>query len=176
MHHLFRAIIALASFALLPSVALAAPPAGAHPRPLVTEQLDDKDMASLSLEVGYGYRERNESLLDPVIESDQIPVLLRAQLTPLLELRAGATPLLPRNETYSPSTMIEAGTLLNFLPPTAVTPGFGLLLRAMAPTDDTSMPHFADVDIRLVSTINVMELMLFDINLGYWFGMGDNGL
>jgi hypothetical protein len=163
----------LAAIVFSSSIAFAEPPSGAHPRPMVTEQLDDKDMASLSLEVGYAYKERGEGdLIHPINQTDQIPMLLRAQLTPLLELRAGATPVLQRDNAYPNSTIVEAGTLLNFLPPTAVSPGFGFLIRAMVPTDDTAYPHFADMDMRLISTINLMGMMLLDINAGYWFGMG----
>jgi len=173
MYTRFMKALSLAAIIFSSSSAVAEPPAGAHPRPMVTEQLDDKDMASLSLEVGYAYKERGEGdLLRPIHQSDQIPILLRAQLTPLLELRAGATPVLPRDDAYPTSTIVEAGTLLNFLPPTPVTPGFGLLVRAMAPTDDTAYPHVADADVRLISTINLMSMMLLDINAGYWFGMG----
>lgn len=136
-----------------------------------TETLENKDMASLALEVGYEYNEMEAAQGETAEQSDELPLRLRAQISPLLELRAGAIPKFDRSRDTQ-STFVEGAVLLNALPPTPITPGFGLLMRTLAPLGDDSEVYAADIDIRGIMTMSLIDLLTIDLNLGYWFGVG----
>jgi hypothetical protein len=155
------------------SVAMAAPPQGAKTRALATETVMEKDGGTLSVELGYDYAETKDTHVggsgDGVV--DRLPMLLRFQALPMLEIRGGATPILGQPSETS-RTDLELGALIGLLPSTVATPGLGLLIRGIGPIAENKPEHFGELEIRMVSGMDIFELFSIDLNVGYWFAMG----
>ncbi len=164
---------------LVAGTAWAAPPMGASARPMATESVLEGNSGTFSLELGYTYQETKEETTLPTTQSSSssnsalssqaLPMLLRFQALPILEVRAGATPYLEQANNQDRTDM-EFGALATVLPNSPVAPGIGIFARSVGTiTDSTSEKPFGNLDLRLVISEDLLGLLLLDLNVGYWF-------
>ena len=153
---------------LVPSTSISAPPTGIAPRGATTETVAGKELLRLTLEGGYLYSEGDA--LDANL--DAIPVLLRVQASPFLEIRGGAVTWRDREGGNWPVAW-DTAVLLSALPATPVIPGVGIFARLGGETDNEQSPFIDNGEIRAVLSWSFLDAVILDTNLGYWIGAGN---
>ena len=151
-----------------PSTSISAPPSGIAPRGATTETVAGKELLRLTLEGGYLYSEGDA--IDANL--DAIPVLLRVQVSPFLEVRGGAATWRDREGKNWPAAW-DTAVLLSALPATPVIPGVGLFARLGGETGNEKNPFIDNGEIRAVLSWSFLDAVILDTNLGYWFGAGN---
>ena len=119
----------------------------------------------MTLEGGYFYSEGDA----PGAQRDAVPLMFRVQASPFIEFRGGAVTWKDRDTGDWPVAW-DSGVLLSAIPPTPVTPGFGLYARLGGETEKENSPFIDNTEIRAILSWSLLDTVILDANLGYWFG------